>query len=764
MATLGRAFISVHADTDPFARELRQQMNRLSDDLKQDTDRAGTQIGERLGTKVREGLQDTVRRGRVSVDTDVDLSPASVARTEVALRAVTRDREVDVTVNRRRLVSNLGLVGQLIGQFVLATVRILGDFFNFGRQIGQIFGEAFGNLSRSLGGVAAAGPSVAAALVQLAAAVVALTFVITLLIGALSTLLAILVAVVGTAQLFLTVLPGLSAGAVFALAPLILIFTNLGDAIKATTKDADTFEAAIEDFGDNTRAALTSLRGLVQFFLGIREAMQEAFFAPINEAIENLDTNLGPTFRSGFLQMAEAAGQFAANFISLFDHPQAIPFFNALFDLAELGFEEIGDAALNLLGAFANLIDESIPNVRRGVDGIAGVINGWADSINEFADDPNFQETLQGWEESFARLRDLGGEILDFAGNLIAGFEEDGIPVLERVTRIFEDINEFLTSEDAEEFFDGLRFAAIIFLSVLQGLIITLGFFVSLLGSVEDLITGNIKEGVQDIADLMGGFAPPIVVFLDMLFSIEGAWNRILFVIQLISGPVLGVLLSKIDDWGGLVEAIKVEYQRIRDWINRIIDRVGELFGGSRAVQVVVQGIRSFAQGVRTAFAGAVGFAQNLLAPLGGARDIASRLAGFAGSVRSALSAAVGFAIRLRDIAATIVFPAIPGGGIFGSFFGAEGGIFSRPTNMIIGEAGAEALIPLTRPARAMDLLEASGLAGMVRGGDGAGITFMPEVRVFIGSQELKGMVRVEVNNTNRQLKRSSLAGSGAAR
>lgn len=45
---------------------------------------------------------------------------------------------------------------------------------------------------------------------------------------------------------------------------------------------------------------------------------------------------------------------------------------------------------------------------------------------------------------------------------------------------------------------------------------------------------------------------------------------------------------------------------------------------------------------------------------------------------------------------------------------GADGGIFSTRTNIDIGEAGTEALIPLTRPARAMSLMKKSGLYDMV--------------------------------------------------
>jgi hypothetical protein len=55
-----------------------------------------------------------------------------------------------------------------------------------------------------------------------------------------------------------------------------------------------------------------------------------------------------------------------------------------------------------------------------------------------------------------------------------------------------------------------------------------------------------------------------------------------------------------------------------------------------------------------------------------------------------------------------------PSGGAFGGFWGANGGIFSQPTVIGVGEAGREALIPLTRPARALSLMHTAGLDTLV--------------------------------------------------
>lgn len=61
----------------------------------------------------------------------------------------------------------------------------------------------------------------------------------------------------------------------------------------------------------------------------------------------------------------------------------------------------------------------------------------------------------------------------------------------------------------------------------------------------------------------------------------------------------------------------------------------------------------------------------------------------------------------------------------------AEGGIVYGPTNALIGEAGAEAVIPLTKPARAAQLLQQSGLDKMLFGGNSIA------VQVFVGNEQL---------------------------
>jgi hypothetical protein len=80
----------------------------------------------------------------------------------------------------------------------------------------------------------------------------------------------------------------------------------------------------------------------------------------------------------------------------------------------------------------------------------------------------------------------------------------------------------------------------------------------------------------------------------------------------------------------------------------------------------------------------------------------------------------------------------------------AEGGLVTHPTQALVGEAGPEVVIPLTRPARAAELLSMSGLDKMLT-------PATPTVQVFVGNEQLDARTYRIVTANNDSLS-SSLA------
>lgn len=88
------------------------------------------------------------------------------------------------------------------------------------------------------------------------------------------------------------------------------------------------------------------------------------------------------------------------------------------------------------------------------------------------------------------------------------------------------------------------------------------------------------------------------------------------------------------------------------------------------------------------------------------------------------------------------ILPLLPGlsgvGGAIPQY--ADGGIVSRPTLGLVGEAGPEAIIPLSNPARAAEVMNEAGLSGMAGS---------PVVNVYIGNEQIRDYIVAE---TNQQL------------
>lgn len=66
--------------------------------------------------------------------------------------------------------------------------------------------------------------------------------------------------------------------------------------------------------------------------------------------------------------------------------------------------------------------------------------------------------------------------------------------------------------------------------------------------------------------------------------------------------------------------------------------------------------------------------------------------------------------------------------------FFADGGLVSRPTLGVIGEAGPEVVVPLTKPGRARELMEQTGLVNLAAGMGGGGDT---QVIVYLGTEQI---------------------------
>lgn len=112
------------------------------------------------------------------------------------------------------------------------------------------------------------------------------------------------------------------------------------------------------------------------------------------------------------------------------------------------------------------------------------------------------------------------------------------------------------------------------------------------------------------------------------------------------------------------------------------------------------------------------------------------------------LDGAAGMAQRLLDLLRLIRTASVfISGGIAGAKVRQfdNGGIVRFPETVSVAEGGSEVILPITKPARAAQLLEQSGLASMLSSGPS-------QILVFVGNEQLESrMVRVVERNNNSQ-------------
>ena len=74
----------------------------------------------------------------------------------------------------------------------------------------------------------------------------------------------------------------------------------------------------------------------------------------------------------------------------------------------------------------------------------------------------------------------------------------------------------------------------------------------------------------------------------------------------------------------------------------------------------------------------------------------------------------------------------------------ASGGLITSPTLAVVGEAGKEAVIPMSDPARAAQVAQQTGLLAML--GSRAGHSEVPAIKVYLGTREITDILDVRID------------------
>lgn len=222
-------------------------------------------------------------------------------------------------------------------------------------------------------------------------------------------------------------------------------------------------------------------------------------------------------------------------------------------------------------------------------------------------------------------------------------------------------------------------------------------------------------------------------------------WNAVSSFISEVIGKIREIITSTVTTilaawkrgWESVRAAASRAWSAIRSLITSGINAVrGAISKGLNAVRSIFSRIwNALPSPVRSAMGSIKSLvSRGVNAVFGTVRSLGSRISGIAGSLfnglKSGFRSAVNWIIgRWNGLSFSVPAVKIAGKEIFGGAsistpnipYLANGAVVDKPTLAMIGEAGREVVLPLTRPARAMELLEESGLLSKVGPSSGAG-------------------------------------------
>jgi hypothetical protein len=412
------------------------------------------------------------------------------------------------------------------------------------------------------------------------------------------------------------------------------------------------------------------------------------------------------------------------------------PFWTSFFDDLEAHagpiLQDLSDAAWNVAEGFAGIVQAFFGVSDELGDGLVGVTEDFAEWGRTLKDNPEFQEFIDNVKESWPEIVEGAKEFGAALGDLWTFFEENGptiLAILRSVGDVVEDISDLLNPEQWAAEFE------------------TAGATISGWGeAIADGIIGGLSTLGDKATELWQGFVDGFREFFGIhspstLFTEIGGWlvEGLMVGLATLGERLVAVLTGA---WTSGAEAVSTGIDTVVRFVTGLPGRAGEAlsglggtlaglftgaFGGARdAVGRGIETVLGFIRGLPGRIAGALGNLGSLLSGAGGdlIRGLVngiSAAANFAGDVgRTVVNSVVGYINRqvidrINDLlefsiaGVTINPPDIPRIPLL-----ANGAIVDRPTLAVVGEAGPEAVIPLSanRAGRRAALLEQAGLGG----------------------------------------------------
>lgn len=417
------------------------------------------------------------------------------------------------------------------------------------------------------------------------------------LIAAIPALLGAIAIGIGAVESALLAVPGAISGFAIAMAAIKLATEGVGAAIKTGwSGSAKDFEKTLRSLAP---AAQTFARAVVALkipFKNLQQAIQQDFFAPFANSIEDLGSNLIPLLRTGLGGMATTMGKMVGEVTKFVDSSVGLSLLAGTFDGVNTAASNLLPAVLPLVDAFLRLSNASQPFWAQVADDIAKA----ATSFDNWVKDAEKSGELQNM---FSNLHDLivaiAGPLATLAAGIAkvfaSGDTKDAIAQLgttfgDSIRTFVKYLPEFITA----------------FAAVAKILDQTLPFIIATLAAIGSFVSWLTFTAAPAISNFFGVTIPAAFNIMKNIFlGVAG------ILISTANGIMTSIIGFFVNGWAFVQSTTSRVWNTITGFLSSIWGTIqGIINNGVSAVLRVIGGISAIVGKVRGYFNGLAGAAR----------------------------------------------------------------------------------------------------------------------------------------------------------
>lgn len=481
--SLGDAFISVHADTDPFHRELDDGLSKSAKDAEKTLDKSGKDMGDTMADAM------TVELGRHGRDFGKSIED-SIGRETVTVRPRVR---YNVRDSRGRFTRSFGsgIGDEIVDEIGDALTKASGPGGPFSK-IGQAMADAIG------AGFNVSGRSP----------------LIVILIPALAALLGLILAAVQAANAFVAILgtaPSVIAGIGLSVATVMFAIDGINKAMSKAFEatNAQELQDAVDDLTPSAQRFVKSLYPFRTMLDDIKRIAQENLFKSFGDQLAKTLGVLRPLLGPGFARLASALGTFFGQLAEFFRSPIFVKFVRDIFPSTARWLNRFGPAFVNLLEGLIAVADASLPFLEKVGGLLSGNLEGLGYFLKQVVNTPGFKKWLDDMLKTIDSLFTLFASLVNFLAVFMDTLNKaGGQKVIDELVKALFILSAFLQSEAGQKAMEGMINLAIIGIAVFTGLIMVVLSIIAIVEAMSEAIAAFFSwlTGVLgDFFDWVGG-------------------------------------------------------------------------------------------------------------------------------------------------------------------------------------------------------------------------------------------------------------------